>query len=216
MKLIDLHIHTTASDGTFTPTELVDYAVKKNLAAVAITDHDTMRGIQEALDYIKKSNKPLELIPGMEISAEMEESYFGVHLLAYFPNKTDDELINILKNVEVEIAHSSRDYKDVIKIVSEFGGVTSLAHPKEYGLSMDKLSKVVGKLAEAGMKGVECYYTTHSKSETSKLKEIAAIHNLFYTGGSDFHGAHKPSVDLGCGFGDLEIPYVIVDFFKNK
>ena len=214
MKLIDLHIHTTGSDGTFTPTELVDYAVKKNLAAVAITDHDTMRGIQEALDYIKKENKPLEFIPGMEISAKMQETYFGVHILAYFPKKTEKELQDIIKNFEVALDNSSRNYAEVIKIVSDFGGVTSLAHPKEYGMSMDKFSDVVGLLAKAGMKGVECYYTTHSKSETKRLKEIAASHNLFYTGGTDFHGAHKPGVDLGSGFGDLEIPYEIINFLN--
>ena len=52
MRTIDLHIHTTISDGTYTPKELVDYEIKKKLSAIAITDHDTMNVIQEAADYI--------------------------------------------------------------------------------------------------------------------------------------------------------------------
>lgn len=49
MKIVDLHAHTTASDGSYTPTELVRYAKKKGLSAIAITDHDTIAGVEEAL-----------------------------------------------------------------------------------------------------------------------------------------------------------------------
>ena len=84
MKTIDLHIHTTASDGSFTPIELVDYAVKKKLSAIAITDHDTMGGIQEAMDYIRESHLSLELIPGMEVSTSSPTHPYGIHILAYF------------------------------------------------------------------------------------------------------------------------------------
>ena len=48
MKIVDLHAHTTASDGSYTPTELVRYAKKKGLSAIAITDHDTIAGVEEA------------------------------------------------------------------------------------------------------------------------------------------------------------------------
>lgn len=48
MKIVDLHAHTTASDGSYTPTELVRYAKKKGLSALAITDHDTIAGVEEA------------------------------------------------------------------------------------------------------------------------------------------------------------------------
>ncbi len=49
--MVDLHVHSTRSDGTFTPTELVDYAVKKGLSAFALTDHDTVDGLDEAMQY---------------------------------------------------------------------------------------------------------------------------------------------------------------------
>ena len=57
MGQVDLHVHSTKSDGTFTPTELVNYALEKGLTAFALTDHDTVDGIDEALEAAK--NKPI-------------------------------------------------------------------------------------------------------------------------------------------------------------
>ena len=62
---IDLHTHTTASDGTLTPTELVAHARELGLSAVAITDHDTMNGVAEARTAGERMG--VEVIPGMEI-----------------------------------------------------------------------------------------------------------------------------------------------------
>ena len=53
MSFIDLHIHTTASDGTFSPKEVVEEAVRRKLSVIAITDHDTTQGIPEALEAIE-------------------------------------------------------------------------------------------------------------------------------------------------------------------
>lgn len=66
MKTVDLHTHSTASDGTYTPTELVKAAKKADLSAMALTDHDTISGIGEAMNAAKSLD--LELIPGVEIS----------------------------------------------------------------------------------------------------------------------------------------------------
>ena len=56
-KQIDLHTHTSKSDGSYTPTELVDYAIQKALIAVAITDHDTTDGLDEAISYAALLNR---------------------------------------------------------------------------------------------------------------------------------------------------------------
>ena len=50
MNNVDLHVHSTKSDGTFTPTEIVDYAIEKEISAFALTDHDTIAGLQQAID----------------------------------------------------------------------------------------------------------------------------------------------------------------------
>lgn len=68
MDKVDLHVHSTKSDGSFTPCELVDYAIEKGLSAFALTDHDTTEGLDEALEYAKKL--PVEVIPGVELSTE--------------------------------------------------------------------------------------------------------------------------------------------------
>jgi len=58
---VDMHIHTTCSDGAFSPKEAVEYARKVNLAAVSITDHDSIAGIDEALQAASKTG--LEVVP---------------------------------------------------------------------------------------------------------------------------------------------------------
>ena len=92
MNIIDLHVHSTKSDGSLTPTELVQYAIEKGLSAFALTDHDTTEGIDEAFAEAKKHNNaiangekkglPLEVIPGIEFSTE----YMGkdIHILGLY------------------------------------------------------------------------------------------------------------------------------------
>ncbi|MBQ8261449.1 MAG: Cof-type HAD-IIB family hydrolase [Lachnospiraceae bacterium] len=70
MRAVDLHVHSTKSDGSLTPSELVDYAISKNLAAFALTDHDSIDGLEEAISYAK--GKPIEVIPGIEFSTEYQ------------------------------------------------------------------------------------------------------------------------------------------------
>lgn len=76
MKTVDLHVHSTRSDGTFSPAQLVDYAIEKELAAFALTDHDSVAGLDEAISYaesLRKSNPNVpEVIPGIEFSTEYQ------------------------------------------------------------------------------------------------------------------------------------------------
>ncbi len=76
MLPVDLHVHSTRSDGTFTPTQLVDYAIQKGLSAFALTDHDSVAGLDEAISYVDtlrltQENVP-EIIPGIEFSTEYQ------------------------------------------------------------------------------------------------------------------------------------------------
>ena len=68
--IIDLHSHTTASDGEYMPQKLIDRAIKKNISVLAITDHDTIDGLDEALSY--SENKKIEIVPGIEFSAKVD------------------------------------------------------------------------------------------------------------------------------------------------
>ncbi|TFB10399.1 PHP domain-containing protein, partial [Candidatus Marinimicrobia bacterium MT.SAG.2] len=66
--MIDLHTHTSASDGTLSPEELITLANKQGIEAIAVTDHDTIEGLPEALETGKRLG--IEVIPGMELSVE--------------------------------------------------------------------------------------------------------------------------------------------------
>ncbi|MDK2932726.1 MAG: 3,5-nucleoside bisphosphate phosphatase [Clostridiales bacterium] len=94
-KYIDLHTHTIASDGSMTPSQLVQYAAQKHLAAIAITDHDTVKGVEEAVVQGKQSN--IEVIPGVEISVDFEGE---MHILGYFIDVESPILNNTLERLK--------------------------------------------------------------------------------------------------------------------
>ncbi len=83
MARVDLHIHSTASDGIRSPDELVAMAGEKSLSVISITDHDTLDGIREGASAADKLE--MEFIPGIELSVDLEEKGLSAHLLGYFP-----------------------------------------------------------------------------------------------------------------------------------
>jgi len=276
---IDLHIHTTASDGTFTPEQVVSHAHQLKLKAIAITDHDTVAGSKEAL----RSGVPhsLGFLTGVEISSTPPPSYPGsgsFHLLGYSIRLDDPNLnrtleklqqarknrnpaiINRLNKLGISITldevrkeagegqlgrpHIAQlmvkkgvvasideafdqflgtgkpAYVDkqrvecfkAIEIILDAGGVPVLAHP---GLldykTEDQLDELVGKLKKAGIQGMEVYYSGHTQDQTRLYAELAQRHGLLMTGGSDFHGAIQPEIEMGSGQGDLIVPYELFE-----
>ena len=92
--MLDLHIHTTASDGTATPEEVVRLAKKKGFSLIAITDHDTMDGVKEAMEAGKKYN--VEVIPGVEISAGVD---LEVHMLGYGMSPDHPVMVEMMEDM---------------------------------------------------------------------------------------------------------------------
>ena len=84
MTTADLHIHTTHSDGEYTPSEIVHAAKELGFNTIAVTDHDTTSGISEAL--LAGSDAGIEVIPGIEITVKFRRDYFtgSLHVLVYF------------------------------------------------------------------------------------------------------------------------------------
>lgn len=97
MRFIDMHLHTTASDGSCTPSAVCQLAIDKGLAAIAITDHDTVDGVAEAISYV---DDRITVVPGIEISAV----YHGVeiHILGFYMDYTNPELISRLASIKQE------------------------------------------------------------------------------------------------------------------
>lgn len=99
MKLIDLHTHSTASDGSLTPSEIVALSVETELSAVALTDHDTMSGIPEFIAASANMNAEVEFIPGVEISVDFTGK--EVHIVALFVDHEHEGLNELLREVRV-------------------------------------------------------------------------------------------------------------------
>ena len=97
MKTIDLHIHTTASDGTASPAEVVRAAKALDLRAIAITDHDTVSGCAEAM--AEGQAQGLEVIPGIELSSRYGKT---IHILGYFLRIGSPALTKVLDGIVFE------------------------------------------------------------------------------------------------------------------
>jgi len=91
--IFDLHVHTIYSDGLFSPKEVINLARKKGLNGIAITDHDTVKGIYPALNISKNLNE-FQVIPGVEFGTIFEDE--EVHLLGYFIDYTSKKLLDAL------------------------------------------------------------------------------------------------------------------------
>ena len=271
MRGIDLHTHSKCSDGTYSVKELMDYAHEKNLAAIALTDHDTVDGLDEASSYVKENYPDMEFVPGIEFSTVEEGKdvhivglYIDHHneefkkklgqfidsrtvrnkkmcrklseeagipisyeeLTGSFPGavltrahyakfmvdrgyaKSRNEVFDkyIGDNCPYYVEREKISPEEAISYVLEAGGVPVLAHPILYHLSDRKLDALVARLKNAGLKGIEAIYSTYSPSEERQIKELAAKYDLLISGGSDFHGANKPKIDLGIGMGKLFVP----------
>ncbi len=283
MYPIDLHVHSTVSDGTFTPKELAFYGKSKGLVAMALTDHDTTDGIEECRKYADTVH--LRIIDGIEISS----TYKGieVHILGYFIDIKNEKLQTTLKEVKdarsnrnvdminklnelglaityedvitsgdkdavITRAHFGRalinkgyvetmdeafdkylgrnkpayierkyiDYKDCIDLIHQAGGLAVIAHPKLYKLKEVTLETFIADLAVAGIDGIETVYPEYPLDYQAKLTQLCQQHNLVPTGGSDFHGANKPHLDIAFGFGDTYVPINVLEemeeYLNNK
>ena len=98
MNCIDLHIHTTASDGTDSPRAAVEKAASLGLAAVSITDHDSVSGVPEAMRT--GAELGVEVVPGIEVSSDYRDN--NVHILGYFIDPAAPELRPVLDWVKTE------------------------------------------------------------------------------------------------------------------
>ena len=114
---IDLHCHTSASDGELSAEELVDLAIKKRLKAIAITDHDSLDSLKKAIDYSKGRN--IEVVPGIELSCD--DPLFNqdkIDVLGLFIDYNNKSLVDL-----TEQTNKKRDQnkKEIIKKLNELG-----------------------------------------------------------------------------------------------
>jgi predicted metal-dependent phosphoesterase TrpH len=187
-KKINLHIHTSYSDGLGNEFQIVQSAKEKRYKLIAITDHNSVEAHKHITDKI--------LLTGVEFDCWY--GYVFIHLLAYGIDINHPEIIPFLaknkKDTEGVIPRliAKRDVKKLIEAIHQANGIAVLAHPACYwALSLENLVK---NLMKIGLDGIETYYPYPSlrgiiKFHTSEevLKLADKFPQLIKTGGTDFH-----------------------------
>ena len=169
MQLIDLHMHSTFSDGTDTPSELVELALQKDLVAMALTDHDTVDGVAEAIAAAE--DKPIEVITGVEISCEyvvppqagQSSRRKEIHILGYGMDIENQALLDALKFARDErddrnqkmcrnFQEAGYDMISYEKLLERFGNVT-IARPHFARLLMEAgvIPSISAAFSEGGL-----------------------------------------------------------------
>lgn len=269
MKICDLHSHSNYSDGTMSPKELIQLAEARGLSALALTDHNTAKGLP---DFLKAAeNSTVEAVAGCEFStdfdgkelhilglfmppssfAEIEDFVELMHIAKHHSNVkllerlnnagyrlTYQEITAITKADEFNRSHVAdvmvakgyiRDkqlafntilkegngfYESpkrvsagmAIRFIKANGGVAVHAHPL-HSVSYDFMLHFLPEAKAAGLDGIETLYTEYTPEQTAQAFALAERFGLKPSGGSDFHGAAKPGIDLGTGRGNLQVPY---------
>lgn len=135
-------------------------------------------------------------------------AHFARHLLAKGYVKTTEEAF--LKYLDIDTPYYvRREYMlpdTAIRLIRSAGGIPVLAHPLLYHLDSDGVRALVKKLKGEGLMGIETIYSKNTGTDEAFVRKLAAQFNLLMTGGSDFHGANKPDIEIGVGRGNLRIP----------
>lgn len=277
MQSIDLHTHSSCSDGSFSPAELVREARRVGLAAIALTDHDTMAGIPEAQAAGREVG--IEVVAGIEISATHEGR--PVHVLGYgldhlhpallpllaelqrIRKQRNASILEKLRSLGINLDHGElsasangligrphiarmlllqgyagsiaqafhkflkRNGKayvaavkfpaaDTIRAIRSAGGIAVLAHPASFDKTLATIPNLVKNLAAHGLDGLEAYYPGHTAKTCRLLRDLATQLGLVITGGSDFHGAMKPEINLGGAPVMPPVPYRLLEEMRAR
>lgn len=152
----DLHTHSNLSDGLVSAEKLVDQAIIIGLNALAVTDHDTLAGSDNAANYVSKNCLPIEIIRGMEISSQ------DGHVLAY--------------NIDVPIP-SNLPLSETIREIHAQSGLVVIPHPHSKiinGVSLTKVQSIINsREPELYLDGIEIYNAAENKlTRLDKTKQI--------------------------------------------
>ncbi len=152
---VDLHIHTTNSDGFYSPKEIIEKAAKAHLDIISITDHDNLSGIQEAAAFGAEAG--IEVIPGLEISSDIRDK--EVHILGYFIELDSEELERYLSFFREErIKRAVRIVRKLNSLGLPVSFEEVLIHAKHSAIGRPHIAQ---KMVEKGL--VSNYYEAFNK-----------------------------------------------------
>jgi len=149
-RYIDLHSHTTESDGSYTPEELIDLAVQTDLQALAITDHDTFSGYEMALPFARKAG--LDLVRGIELNSRLNltnsDDSRAAHLLGLFPSREpSEEFINWIEDQRSDRRERNRKLAETLQ---ERGVKVTLEEAEARGRNLTSRTHFAQILIEKG------------------------------------------------------------------
>lgn len=192
-------------------------------------------GFQEEIEAFRqeRTNRNRRMIrrmadDGIDISFEQmaqafgdgvwTRAHFGRYLMDHGYVRTIQEAFESLigENGKYFVPRRKITPFDAVRLIRRFSGIPVLAHPFQYPLSPEELTALVSGLKDAGMIGIEAWYSLYDEEQTARLLALAEEFHLAPSGGSDFHGSNKPHIALGTGTGHLDIPYAILDGLRKK
>jgi predicted metal-dependent phosphoesterase TrpH len=224
---IDLHCHSSASDGDHSPAHVAKRLADIGVTWASLTDHNTVEGLAEFQAALKRH--AISYVPGVEIDARCP---MGVlHILGYGFDPQNEALLAVLKTVRQPWRTSMHEFlarvrglfggtqgppaipclpdgRDPIArplttamalcLVHEAGGKAFLAHPLESLRSFKGIEAALDLLQEEGLDGIEVFHKSYPDGVRAALLALAVRRGLTPTGGSDFHGLdHSDGASLG-------------------
>lgn len=179
---VDLHVHTTASDGTFSPEQAVRHAAHLGLKAIAITDHDTVTGIPDALEESK--SVAVEVVPGIEMGSDVGGQ--DIHILGYFIDYQSRWLANYLEQLKLlrlsraeemlkKLAERNMplELNDTLKFAS--GGILTRAHIARALVQKNYVKNVKEAFSLYLGRDGPCYVVKYNFSATDVLQSLRSV-----------------------------------------
>ena len=289
--MIDLHLHTTYSDGTDSVIELLKKAEKLKLEYISITDHDTCEGYEEIEKIDVKKYYTGTIIKGIEIKCsyrkrlieilgynvdtkvvnnymnkfhehhskeKVQQKYFDILYQRCidiglkvspkneinFDSKVDWASVSIYNEIKLhnynkemlpedlweEFTTFSKKYcgnpntkwyidktedylslEEAIKLVKDAGGLVFLPHIFIYKWAEDKKKLLNDIVTNYNIDGIECIHSEFNEDEIDYLLKYAEENNYYKSGGSDYHGKNKPSIEMSIGKGNLQMKTNLIE-----
>lgn len=158
--------------------------------------------------------KLLEAYPGSVIT----RAHYARYLLAHGYVKSMSEAFDryVGDNTRYYVPREKITPVQAVTFLRNAGGIAILAHPPLYHMSDSRLDILVGRLKEAGLTGIEAIYSTYHAGEERQMRGLAKKYDLCISGGSDFHGAAKPGLMMGAGYGRLVVPEEVLLQLKAR
>jgi hypothetical protein len=187
---VELHCHTSLSDGQLTPAELTALLSACQIRIASLTDHNTIEGQEEFQKTASDYN--IRTITGVEMNAVCKNQDY--HFLCYGFDRQNPEVLKIIsqsyetmKKLESGGTGTFISFKKVQQVFHQAGGKVFLAHPMVYYNTDFQFESLIHQLCDEGLDGLECYSTGYNPLMIRYLSNLARTRDLLISGGSDFH-----------------------------